>query len=171
VNKFKKHAPSKMQRDEFINVFGSIYEHSSWIAAAAYDMGLSSNHDKVDNLHVQMCLVLEHAQEQQKLALINAHPDLAGKAAIAGELTAASNNEQSGAGINNCSQDEFSRFSTLNAQYKEKFQFPFIMAVKDSNKLEILAAFEQRIHNDVPSEFRRALLEINKIALFRLCEL
>lgn len=171
MNNFKTHSPSNMQRDDFINVFGSIYEHSSWIAAAAFDSGLTTRHDNIDQLHALMSHILESADDQQKLALINAHPDLAGKAAIAKELTAASNNEQASAGISNCNPAEFSRFSDLNAQYKATFKFPFIMAVKDSNKLEILASFEQRIHNDVPSEFRRALSEINKIALFRLRDL
>ncbi|NQZ33290.1 MAG: 2-oxo-4-hydroxy-4-carboxy-5-ureidoimidazoline decarboxylase [Oceanospirillaceae bacterium] len=160
-----------MQRDDFVNVFGSIYEHSSWIAQGAYDSGLTSSHDNVDQLLALMSQILESANDQQKLALINAHPDLAGKAAIAGTLTQASNNEQASAGISNCSPEEFTRFTELNSRYQAKFKFPFIMAVKDSNKLEILAAFEQRIDNDVPSEFQRALLEINKIALFRLCDL
>ena len=108
------------------------------------------------------------ADKALQLALINAHPDLAGKAAVRGELTEASTAEQSGAGIHLCSAAEFARFTELNAAYKAKFAFPFIMAVKGSNRHEILAAFEERIHNEVETEFARALAEINKIALFRL---
>src|SRR5699024_591159 len=95
-------------------------------------------------------------------------PDLAGKAALDGTLTEASTNEQAGAGIDQCTPEEFERFTKLNNAYKEKFQFPFIMAVKGSNRHQILAAFEERINNDYDAEFERAVNEINKIAEFRL---
>jgi OHCU decarboxylase len=107
----------------------------------------------------------------EQLALINAHPDLAGKAAVRGELTASSTAEQAGAGISECTAEEFSRFTQLNDAYKAKFGFPFIMAVKGSNRHQILAAFEERIHNSPEQEFACALAEINKIALFRLQQL
>jgi len=87
---------------------------------------------------------------------------------VRGELTAASTSEQAGAGIHECTPDEFARFTELNDAYKAKFGFPFIMAVKGSNRHQILAAFEERIHNSPEQEFARALAEINKIALFRL---
>ena len=105
---------------------------------------------------------------EAQLALINAHPDLAGKAALRGELTAASSAEQAGAGIQACSAEEFARFGELNAAYKARFGFPFIMAVKDSNRQQILDAFAQRLNNTPEQEFARALAEINQIALLRL---
>ncbi|MHC3973289.1 2-oxo-4-hydroxy-4-carboxy-5-ureidoimidazoline decarboxylase, partial [Pseudomonas aeruginosa] len=106
-----------------------------------------------------------------QLALINAHPDLAGKAAIRGELTASSTSEQAGAGIHECSAEEFARFTELNDAYKARFGFPFIKAVKGSNRHQILAAFEERIQHSADEEFATALAEINKIALFRLQQL
>jgi OHCU decarboxylase len=115
-----------------------------------------------------MADLLLSADKATQLALINAHPDLAGKAAVQGELTDASTSEQSGAGIHQCTAQEFARFTELNEAYKAKFAFPFIMAVKGSNRHQILAAFEERIHNSIEAEFARALAEINQIALFRL---
>ena len=163
-----KHQPSEMDEKRFIAIFGDVYEHSHWIASAVYSAGITQAHNSVSHLHQAMSQVLAVASQQQKLALINAHPDLAGKAAIAGELTDASTNEQASVGINNCSQAEFADFTRLNADYKAKFNFPFIMAVKGSDKQKILAAFAQRIHNTELQEFDQALIEINKIALLRL---
>ncbi len=165
---FARHTPSTMGSDEFVAAFGDIYEHSAWLAEAAWKRGLDSSHDSIDNLHRLMADILLSADHQTQLDLINAHPDLAGKAAIRGELTEASTSEQAGAGISECNEEEFSRFTRLNSAYKEKFGFPFIMAVKGSNRYQILDAFEKRIHNSPDEEFERALQEINKIALFRL---
>jgi 2-oxo-4-hydroxy-4-carboxy-5-ureidoimidazoline decarboxylase len=100
--------------------------------------------------------------------LIKAHPDLAGRAAIAGELTEASNEEQASAGIDQCSPEEFARFQDLNERYKAKFDFPFVMAVRKSNRHEILVAFETRLSNDPDDEFEQAIAEIHKIARLRL---
>ena len=122
----------------------------------------------VETLHARMSDILLSADHARQLALINAHPDLAGKAAVQGQLTEASTNEQAGAGIHQCTAEEFQRFTELNDAYKAKFAFPFIMAVKGSNRHQILAAFETRIHHPVETEFTCALAEINKIALFRL---
>lgn len=115
-----------------------------------------------------MSQVLLSADRAAQLALINAHPDLAGKAAVQGELTASSTSEQAGAGIHLCTPSEFARFTELNDAYKARFHFPFIMAVKGSDRHQILAAFEQRIQHSADTEFACALAEINKIALFRL---
>ena len=111
------------------------------------------------------------AGDERKLALIRAHPDLAGKAAISGQLTEESTSEQSSAGIDQCSPEEFERFQELNSQYKEKFGFPFVMAVRDSHRHEILAAFKSRLANDSQTEFETAIREIHKIASLRLQEL
>ncbi|MFT6916840.1 MAG: 2-oxo-4-hydroxy-4-carboxy-5-ureidoimidazoline decarboxylase [Motiliproteus sp.] len=165
---FQHCTPSLMDHDAFVGCFADIYEHSPWVAEQSWNQGLGSEHDQVEGLHQLMAGVLSSSSRQQQLALINAHPDLAGKAAISGQLTEASTSEQSGAGIQACSAAEFARFTELNAAYKAKFGFPFIKAVKGSNRLQILAAFEERIHNSPVEEFERALQEIDKIALFRL---
>jgi len=168
---FQTVTPSQLGREEFVSTFADIYEHSPWVAERTFDGGIDANCDHIETLHGLMSKVLLNAQRDKQLALINAHPDLAGKAAVQGELTAASTSEQAGAGISQCTPEEFERFTSLNEAYKEKFGFPFIMAVKGSNRHAILASFEERIHNDPDDEFERALAEINKIALFRLQEM
>ncbi|WP_349970518.1 2-oxo-4-hydroxy-4-carboxy-5-ureidoimidazoline decarboxylase [Pseudomonas caspiana] len=168
MSRFMTLKPSALSRDEFIATFADIYEHSPWVAAAAYDQGALDELDDVETLHARMSQILLNADHERQLALINAHPDLAGKAAVQGQLTEASTSEQAGAGIHQCTAEEFKRFTELNDAYKARFAFPFIMAVKGSNRHQILAAFETRIDNSVDAEFACALAEINKIALFRL---
>ncbi|MCI3946460.1 hypothetical protein K0038_03517 [Pseudomonas syringae] len=168
MSEFKNLKPSTLSRDAFIATFADIYEHSPWIARQAFDQGAVSELDQLDTLHARMSDILLAATHEQQLALINAHPDLAGKAAVKGELTQASTDEQAGAGIHLCTPEEFQRFTELNEAYKARFGFPFIMAVKGSDRHNILAAFEQRIHHSPEAEFACALAEINKIALFRL---
>ena len=168
MSRFQTIKPSSLARDAFIAAFADIYEHSPWVAAQAFDLGVDETLDIIEVLHQRMSDILLGGPHETQLALINAHPDLAGKAAVRGELTASSTSEQAGAGIHECTAEEFSRFTELNDAYKAKFGFPFIMAVKGSNRHQILAAFEERIHNDPEREFARALAEINKIALFRL---
>ncbi|EGH01013.1 MULTISPECIES: 2-oxo-4-hydroxy-4-carboxy-5-ureidoimidazoline decarboxylase [Pseudomonas syringae group] len=168
MSTFKTLTPSSLGRDAFIAAFADIYEHSPWVAQQAFDKGAGPELDQVEALHARMSKLLLGAPHAQQLALINAHPDLAGKAAIQGELTQASTDEQAGAGIHHCTTEEFQRFTELNEAYKARFGFPFIMAVKGSDRHKILAAFEQRIHHSPEAEFACALAEINKIALFRL---
>ncbi|MDX5373777.1 MAG: 2-oxo-4-hydroxy-4-carboxy-5-ureidoimidazoline decarboxylase [Pseudomonadaceae bacterium] len=168
MSRFQTLTPSSLSRDAFVAAFAEIYEHSPWVAERAYDLGLDAQIDQIDGLHQRMADILLSASRDLQLALINAHPDLAGKAAIRGELTASSTSEQAGAGIHECTAEEFARFTELNDAYKAKFGFPFIKAVKGSNRHQILAAFEERIHNSPEQEFATALAEINKIALFRL---
>ncbi|SIQ82962.1 2-oxo-4-hydroxy-4-carboxy-5-ureidoimidazoline decarboxylase [Aquipseudomonas alcaligenes] len=163
-----KITPSALDRAAFIATFADVYEHSPWVAARTYDQGDPASFDRIDSLHAQMADVLLAASPAEQLALINAHPDLAGKAAIRGELTAASTAEQAGAGIQDCTAAEFARFNALNAAYRARFGFPFIKAVKGSDRQQILAAFEQRLHHSPEQEFATALAEINRIALFRL---
>jgi len=153
---------------DFVARFGGVYEHSPWIAEAAHRRGLTSAEDRPAGLAAAMAAVLADAEREAKLALIRAHPDLAGRAAIAGELTEASRSEQAGAGLDRCTPEEYRRFQELNAAYKAKFGFPFILAVAGKTRHEILAAFEARIGNDPETEFRTALNEINKIARIRL---
>ena len=168
MSRFQTLTPSTLSREAFVEAFADIYEHSPWVAEKAFDLGQDDRVDEIDGLHQRMADLLLSASHEAQLALINAHPDLAGKAAVRGELTEASTSEQAGAGIHECTAEEFARFTELNDAYKAKFGFPFIMAVKGSNRHQILAAFEERIHNSPEAEFNRALAEINKIALFRL---
>ncbi|MCV4272607.1 2-oxo-4-hydroxy-4-carboxy-5-ureidoimidazoline decarboxylase [Pseudomonas capsici] len=171
MSQFQTLTPSSLSREAFVAAFADIYEHSPWVAEKAFDLGVSPELDQVENLHARMSEILLAADHDRQLALINAHPDLAGKAAIQGELTEASTSEQAGAGIHQCTAEEFQRFTELNQAYKARFGFPFIMAVKGSDRHKILAAFEQRIHHSADAEFACALAEINKIALFRLLTL
>ena len=160
--------PSALSRAAFVATFADIYEHSPWVAESVFAQGIGPADDAIEHLHGRMARVLLNAGREAQLALINAHPDLAGKAALRGELTAASTAEQAGAGIQACSAEEFARFGELNAAYKARFGFPFIMAVKGSDRQQILDSFAQRLNNTPEQEFARALAEINKIALLRL---
>ena len=171
MSRFQTLTPSRLSREDFVKVFADVYEHSPWVAEKAFDLGQDDSLNEINGLHQRMADLLLSASHAAQLALINAHPDLAGKAAVQGELTASSTSEQAGAGIHACTAEEFARFTELNDAYKAKFGFPFIMAVKGSNRHQILAAFEERIHNSPEQEFARALAEINKIALFRLQQL
>lgn len=160
--------PSRLDRDAFAAAFADVYEHSPWVAETVYQAGVDETLDTVEVMHTRMSQAMLSASREAQLALINAHPDLAGKAAIRGELSAASTSEQAGAGIQTCTPEEYARFGELNDAYKARFGFPFIMAVKGSDRQQILAAFEERLHNTPEQEFARALAEINRIALFRL---
>lgn len=166
-----KHPPRELDRDSFVSRFGAVYEHSPWIAEAVFEAGLTPRHDRPAGLHEAMKAVVESAPRDRQLALLRAHPDLAGRLAEAGELTRHSTGEQAAAGLDKCTPAEFARFSALNEAYKAKFGFPFIIAVKGKDRRDILNAFERRSANEAASEFRTALDEVHKIALFRLREL
>jgi OHCU decarboxylase len=160
-----------MTREAFVEHFKDLYEHSPWVAEGVFDGGIPTDLDQSTALLTAFQVVMLGADKSQQLALICAHPDLAGKAAIRGELTAASTSEQSGAGISECTETEFAHFTQLNEAYKTKFGFPFIKAVKGSDRHQILAAFESRIHHVAEAEFAQALTEINKIASFRIADM
>jgi len=166
-----KRPPSSLDRTQFVALHGRVYEHSPWIAETAWSAGLKPQHDTVEGLHQALAAIVDAAPRARQLALLNAHPDLAGRLAVSGELTAESTSEQASAGLDKCSPDEFRRFTELNEAYKRKFPFPFIMAVKGKSRAEILKAFEHRIHNAEDIEFRTALSEVHKIALIRLRDL
>ncbi len=155
-----------MDTHDFIARYGGIYEHSPWVAEQVAPLAAES--DGVECLATLMADCVDNAGSEQQLALIRAHPDLAGKAQIAGELTADSTAEQASAGLDQCSKVEFERFQALNDAYKDKFGFPFVMAVRDSSRDEILDAFTARLKNDYDLEFETALEEIHKIARLRL---
>jgi len=153
-------------RRPFIARYGGIYEHSPWVAEQAAEL-LADDAD-VDDIAAALADCVDNAAPETQLELIRAHPDLAGKAAVAGRLTAASTTEQSGAGLDRCTPDEYARFQALNRAYHDKFGFPFVMAVRGRKRAEILAAFEARLRNDYDEEFETALVEIHKIARLRL---
>jgi 2-oxo-4-hydroxy-4-carboxy-5-ureidoimidazoline decarboxylase len=163
--------PTNMSRSTFVASYGPVYEHSPWIAEALYAGGLDESHDTAEGLASAMRAVVEAASPARRLDLLRAHPDLAGRLALRGELTAQSSREQSGAGLDSCSPEELQRFTTLNEAYTARFGFPFIMAVRGASRAQILAAFERRLGNDAGVEFRTALDEVHKIALFRLRDL
>ena len=154
-----------MDAAAFVKAFGGIAEHSPWVAEAAY---ASHPFKAVEAVVAAFASALFAAGEDRQLALIRAHPDLAGKAAIAGTLTRASFSEQAGAGLDTLTAGEFEAFTAFNARYLEKFGFPFILAVKGATKYIILKAFEDRLENDRALEFRTALEQIVKIMRFRL---
>ncbi len=156
-----------MEYTAFVEKFGGVYEHFPEVAMRAFGNGLSSATDSPEGLADAMAKVAAALDRPAKLELIRNHPDLAGRLGVA-DLTAASRSEQAGAGLDQCTPEEFERFQVLNDAYKQKFEFPFILAVAAKNRHDILAAFEKRIGNDRDTEFRTALDEIDKIARLRL---
>lgn len=160
--------PSQMNAKEFVGIFGSVYEHSPWVAEAAHAHGLTGQHDDAAYLAALMASVVADASHERKLALLRAHPDLAGRLAQRGELTAASVEEQAGAGLDQCTADEFARFQALNARYTEKFGFPFIIAVRGYKREDILRIFAARVENDRETEFAEALRQVDRIAALRI---
>ncbi len=151
--------------DGFVSLLGEVAEHSPWVMERA---AIHRPFSSIRSLLLAVSQVITNASEREQLDLICAHPDLAGKAARAGDMTDASVSEQSGAGLNLLSDQEFERFERLNADYKSKFGFPFIIAVKGHDKTSILAAFEKRLENDDKMERREALDQIGEIIRFRL---
>lgn len=160
--------PSNLDREGFVARYGDIYEHSPWVAELSWDAGLGTEQDTPDGLADAMSQVLANAPAERQLEVIRAHPDLAGKAAKSGVLTADSTQEQAGAGLDQCSEEEYARFHRYNEEYKARFGFPFVMAVKGSDRHKILAAFETRLNHAPDEERRTAIEQINRIARLRL---
>ncbi|KVE25498.1 OHCU decarboxylase [Burkholderia vietnamiensis] len=157
-----------MAPSAFVTALSGIFEHSPWVAEhAAAKRPFAS----IDALHETMSNAVETAGDARQLALINAHPELAGKAAVRGELTAESTREQSGAGLDQCTQEEFDKLLTLNRTYREKFGFPFILAVRGYDRHGIIANFESRVNHSRSEELRASLDQIYRIARFRLDDL
>ncbi len=158
-------AVNALDRTSFIAAFGDVAEHSPWVAEAAFAAAPFASRDDLIEAFVA---ALEAAPHDMQHALICMHPDLAGKAAVAGTLAAASRKEQAGAGLDRLTAEEFARFTALNSRYRDTFGFPFIFAVKGATKAMILEAFERRLENDAETEFRTALGQIARIVRFRL---
>ena len=157
----------ELSETEFVNLFGGVYEHSVWVAEAVADKR-NGETDTLEGLAAAMAALVESAGHDAQLALIRAHPDLAGRAAVGGALTAASSAEQASAGLDQCTPVEYERLQALNTEYRAKFGFPFVLAVRGRTRADIITVFEDRLGNDSETEFRTALDEIHKIARLRL---
>jgi len=153
-------------KQAFVARYGGIYEHSPWVAECA-SVAVADEAD-VDAIANAMAACVDAAPREERLALIRAHPDLAGRARVGGALTADSEAEQSSAGLDQCSPEEYERFQALNDAYHARFGFPFVVAVRELSRAGILARFEQRLENDRDTEFETAIAEIHKIARLRL---
>lgn len=163
--------PAKLGKEDFIARFGGVFEHSPWIAERAFDQKLPADCDHAAGLHGALCGVFRTASQAERLGVLRAHPDLAGRLALAGRLTGDSTMEQASAGLDCLTGEEFARFQGLNEAYRRKFGFPFIMAARGRSKHEILTAFQERVENDTETEFEAACGEVERIALLRLADL
>ena len=155
---------NELSKSDFISIFGNVFEKTEWIAQKSYD---SKPYKNFEELFSKMVEIFENSNKESHIKILNAHPDLA----IEKRLTEDSKNEQQNASLNQCTNEEFLEFKKLNEEYKKKFGFPFIAAVKGKNKEEILNSFRQRITNNINLEFEEAKKQVKKIASFRLSEI
>ncbi|WP_109312629.1 allantoinase PuuE [Ruegeria sp. AU67] len=160
--------PAQMDRDAFVATYGGIFEHSAWIAERAYELELGPANDTAGGLHNALTRMFRSASAEERMGVLTAHPDLAGKLAQAKRLTQESTSEQASAGLDALTDEERSMFTGLNQKYTEKFGFPFIIAVRDHDKTSILQAFQRRIDQDKDIEFAEACRQVERIAEFRL---
>ena len=158
---------NKLPKSEFIKVFSNIFENSIWISEELYKL---KPFDSFDDLSTKIMDIFENATKEKQIEILRAHPDLANKTRI-GSLTTDSKKEQSSAGLDKCTEEEFNEFKNLNFKYKKRFHFPFIIAVKGKSKLEILSSFRKRISYDINIEFEEAKNQVKKIANLRLNEI
>lgn len=159
---------NNLNQSDFVSTLGTIFEHSPWVAEQVYSL---RPFDSIQQLHQHMTDIVNKADRGQRKKLICNHPELAGREAEAGKLTTDSENEQAGAGLNNCSAEELKKLRNLNLQYLKKFDFPFVIAVKQLTRYDILQAIESRLQNTADIEFNSCINEIAKIAKFRLNQL
>ena len=155
---------NKLSKAEFISIFGNIFEKTEWIAEKCYELKPYNNPDEFVS---KMMKIFENIEKEKHIEILNSHPDLA----VEKKLTEDSKKEQKNASLNQCTDEEFVEFKKLNEEYKKKFGFPFIVAVKGKNKEEILNSFRQRITNNINLEFEEAKKQVKKIASFRLGEI
>jgi 2-oxo-4-hydroxy-4-carboxy-5-ureidoimidazoline decarboxylase len=151
-------------RAAFVNAFGGIFEHSPWVAERAFDARPFAN---LDALHAALTDQVERATFTERLALLQAHPDLGARA----RLSQASTQEQAGAGLDSLTPGEFEQLHRLNAAYRTRFGFPFLLAVRGSTKHDVLRALQARIEAAPEDEYREALRQVYRIARFRLEDL
>ncbi len=160
--------PSQLAKDDFVSLYGSIFEHSAWIAERSWDSEMGPANDNAIGLHFALRTQFRMASDAERLEVLRAHPDLAGKLAAAKRLTADSTAEQASAGLDALTDAEREKFTALNTAYVEKFGFPFIIAVRDHTKASILENFEKRLANSAADEFATACAQVERIALLRL---
>ena len=160
--------PSQMDEATFVSTYGGIFEHSAWVAKGAHALELGPAHDTAIGLHNALCRVFRSADHAARLAVLTAHPDLAGKLAAAKRLTEESTSEQASAGLDALTDAERALFTSRNQAYMAKHGFPFIIAVRDHDKASILAAFDARINNATDVEFETACKQVERIAHYRL---
>lgn len=151
---------------EFVGAFGGVYEHSPWVAERAWPAVRPES--SVDSIVAAMRQAVEDAGYQAQLTLLQAHPDLGQRLGVRDELTSESQSEQTDAGLDACSPEEYEEFQRLNLQYRETFGFPFILAVRGFDRAGILEQFRLRIENSRPAEFRTALEQVHRIACLRI---
>jgi len=152
---------------QFVDVLGEVFENSPWLVERA---AATRPYPSRDALVEKLVDIMSSAAQDEQLALIRAHPDLAGKAARAGALTESSTREQASAGLDQLTDEEFDRFEQFNADYQARFGFPFIIAVRDHTKASILAAFEARLNNDPAVEIAEAMRNIARIVSLRIAD-
>lgn len=163
--------PSRMDRAAFAARFGAVYEHSPWVAERAWGLELGPAHDTVAGLSSALARAFRAASRDERLGVLKAHPDLAGKLAAAKRLTDASAAEQASAGLDALTDAERAEFTRLNAAYQVRHGFPFIIAVRDNSRAGILAAFRRRLDQDSATEFAEACAQVERIAEIRLKEM
>ena len=156
---------NELDRDAFVARFGPLFEHSPWVASDAWE---ARPFDRPETLLNSLCAAMHAAPLERRLALIRAHPDLAGKAAVEGQLTEDSHREQAAAGLDRLTPEEYEAFTRINAAYRERFGFPLVVCAREHTKESILATAAERLENDAESEREIALAEIAKIARLRL---
>ncbi|HWX18543.1 MAG TPA: 2-oxo-4-hydroxy-4-carboxy-5-ureidoimidazoline decarboxylase [Candidatus Binatia bacterium] len=157
-----------LKQEEFVRVIGPVFEHSPWIAEATWTKRPFAN---LENLHASLCETVAQLDESKKLDLLRAHPDLVGRAALAGTLTSASAREQASAGLDRLTPQEIALFQQHNREYWKKFGFPFVICARLNKKEAILAGFTPRLQHSCAQEIETALVEIGKIAWLRLQDL
>lgn len=163
-----REAPSQMGEAAFMGRFGGVFEHSPWVAQRLHDGEMGAIHDSPEGLAAGLATVFRQASDDERLAVLRAHPDLAGKLAAAKRLTADSTAEQASAGLDALTDDERAQFTALNDAYVSKHGFPFIIAVRDHDKAGILRAFERRLGNDTATERSEAEAQVARIAALRI---
>jgi 2-oxo-4-hydroxy-4-carboxy-5-ureidoimidazoline decarboxylase len=159
---------NSLSRDEFTRIVGPVFEHSPWIAEATWDKRPFAS---AEQLHEALCQTVATSGEAKQVQLIQAHPDLVGRAALAGTLTPESNREQASARLGQLSPGEIVLFQKNNQAYREKFGFPFVICARLNKKEALLSGFEVRLKNTRQQEIKTALEEIAKIAKLRLLDL
>jgi OHCU decarboxylase len=160
-----------MVQKKFVETFGGIFEKSPWIAEKTWDTELGPAHDTVHGLHSAFCRIFRAEEKEIRLEVLKAHPELAVKLSKSERLTKESQNEQASAGLDNLTSEEYEQFNELNRSYREKYGFPFIIAVKNRSKSEILDNFISRIKNTEEMEFNEACAQVERIAEIRLLDI